>query len=104
MRIGQADLGAESAQLGGAAEGDAVLIGDADDEPALAAQHVADADLRVPDLGQRIDGICQIYHRHGLAPIVEFPLLRRCGDAFVKMLGIGATPQRPRRKKIAWIV
>ena len=55
VEIGERDLGAEGAQLDGAAVGDGVGVGDADDEAALALEHLADARVRVPDVGERID-------------------------------------------------
>ena len=54
---------------GGAAEGDAVGVGHAEDQAALALQHVADAVIRVPDRGQRVLGVV----RHGAGSVRMAP-------------------------------
>ena len=55
IEIGEGQFGAEGAQLDGAAIGDGIGIGDADDEAALALEHVANPGVGVPNLGERID-------------------------------------------------
>ncbi len=59
------ELGAEGAQLGGAAIGDGMLVRDPDDQPTLAREHVADAVLRIPYGGQGVAHALE----HGLSPL-----------------------------------
>ena len=54
IQIGDGQIGTKSPQFGGAAIGNAAVVGDTDHQAAHPFQHIADPGFRVPDPSQRI--------------------------------------------------